>query len=41
MNNKLFFTVTETSGAFGGYMEGAVISAKVIADRVTKLLGDK
>jgi monoamine oxidase len=41
MNNKLFFTGTETIGAFGGYMEGAVISAKVIADRVTKLLGDK
>ena len=28
MNNKLFFTVTETSKLFGGYMDGAINSAK-------------
>ena len=36
MNNKLFITSTETSAAFGGYMEGAVISANEIANRINK-----
>lgn len=34
MNNKLFFTGTETSEDFEGYMEGAVIAAKVVSERV-------
>lgn len=33
MNGKLFFSGTETAIEFGGYMEGAVISALKIADR--------
>ena len=32
MNNKLFFSGTETATQFGGYMEGAVISALKIAE---------
>ena len=32
MNNKLFFSGTETATQFGGYMEGAVISAMKIAE---------
>ncbi len=35
MSNKLFFTGTETSKAFSGYMEGAVIAANSVAAKVT------
>ncbi|QJD97918.1 FAD-dependent oxidoreductase [Mucilaginibacter robiniae] len=40
MNGKLYFCGTETSLVYGGYMEGAVTSAKRIAERViqTKLV---
>ena len=34
MNGKLLFSGTETATEFGGYMEGAVISAYKILDRV-------
>jgi len=34
MNGKLFFGGTETATAFAGYMEGAVIAAKSIAERL-------
>ena len=34
INNKLFFTGTETSKEFGGYMEGAVIASKSVAEGV-------
>ncbi|WP_242917222.1 flavin monoamine oxidase family protein [Pontibacter liquoris] len=34
MNGKLFFAGTETATAFAGYMEGAVLSAKSIAERL-------
>lgn len=37
MNNKLFFTGTETSKLFGGYMEGAIISANSVATKVSKI----
>jgi monoamine oxidase len=33
MNDKLFFSGTENSTQYGGYMEGAIISAKNIADK--------
>ena len=36
MNDKLFFTGTETSKEFGGYMEGAVVAAKSVAEKVLK-----
>lgn len=38
MNNKLFFTGTETSNVFGGYMEGAIISSISVSDKVSKIL---
>ena len=38
MNNKLFFTGTETSKAFSGYMEGAIIASKTVAARVSKIV---
>ena len=38
MNGKLFFTGTETSNAFGGYMEGAIIASNSVAARVLKIL---
>lgn len=36
LNDKLFFSNTETSPEFSGYMEGAVISAKNIVERLIK-----
>ncbi len=33
-NNSLFFSGTESSNEFSGYMEGAVISAKAMVDRI-------
>ena len=33
-NDKLFFAGTETSPAFGGYMDGAIIAAKATSERV-------
>ena len=36
MNDKLFFTGTETSKEFGGYMEGAVVAAKSVVEKVLK-----
>ncbi len=33
MNDRLYFSGTENSTQFGGYMEGAIISAKNIADK--------
>lgn len=38
MNNKLFFTGTETSKPFSGYMEGAIIASKSIAARVVEVV---
>ncbi len=38
MNNKLFFTGTETSNLFGGYMEGAIIASNSVASRVLAIL---
>lgn len=37
MNGKLFFCGTETATAFGGYMEGAVIAAKTLAEKITAI----
>ncbi|QNL52217.1 FAD-dependent oxidoreductase [Olivibacter sp. SDN3] len=34
MNGKLFFGVTETATQHGGYMEGAVIAAQSVADKI-------
>ncbi|NRB59063.1 MAG: FAD-dependent oxidoreductase [Winogradskyella sp.] len=34
MNNKLFFSGTEAALEFSGYMEGAILSAKQIIDRI-------
>lgn len=34
MNGKLFFSVTETVTEFGGYMEGAVLAATLIAEKL-------
>lgn len=39
MNNKLFFSGTETSAIYSGYMEGALIAAKATAERIFKSLG--
>ncbi|REC47538.1 flavin monoamine oxidase family protein [Chryseobacterium pennipullorum] len=36
LNDKLFFSNTETSAEFSGYMEGAVISANNIVERLIK-----
>jgi len=38
MKDKLFFTGTETSKAFGGYMEGAIIASNSVATQVLKLI---
>jgi monoamine oxidase len=38
MNNKLFFTGTETSKLFGGYMEGAIIASNSVATRVSAII---
>lgn len=38
MNNKLFFTGTEVSPQFSGYMEGAIIAAKSVATRISKII---
>lgn len=37
MNDKLFFTGTETSELHSGYMEGAVVSAKFVTDKIQKV----
>jgi monoamine oxidase len=37
MNNKLFFTGTETTKTFSGYMEGAIIAANSIAAKISKI----
>ena len=34
MNQKLLFCGTETANAFGGYMEGAIIAAKTVLQKV-------
>lgn len=34
MNGKLYFSATETSTEFPGYMEGAVIAARSVAERI-------
>ncbi|ANQ48569.1 FAD-dependent oxidoreductase [Flammeovirga sp. MY04] len=34
MNGKLFFSGTETSNRFGGYMEGAILSAIRVVDQI-------
>jgi len=36
MNGKLFFTGTETSNLFSGYMEGAIIASNIVINRVAK-----
>ena len=36
MNGKLFFTGTETSNSFSGYMEGAIIASNIVINRVAK-----
>ena len=38
MNGSLFFTGTETSNTFSGYMEGAIISSNSVSKRVAKTL---
>lgn len=38
MNGSLFFTGTETSNTFSGYMEGAIISSNTVSKRVAKIL---
>ena len=38
MNGNLFFTGTETSNTFSGYMEGAIISSNSVSKRVAKIL---
>lgn len=40
-NNKLFISNTETSSIYGGYMEGAVVSAERIAHRINTSCYDK
>jgi monoamine oxidase len=34
MNDKLYFGATETSPINGGYMEGAVRAAKMVAEKL-------
>ena len=36
MNGKLFFTGTETSSIYSGYMEGAVIASNLISQRISQ-----
>jgi monoamine oxidase len=38
MNDKLFFTGTESSKVFSGYMEGAVIASNSVAARVAEIM---
>ncbi len=38
MSNKLFFTGTETSKAFSGYMEGAIIASISVAAKVSEII---
>ena len=38
MNGNLFFTGTETSNTFSGYMEAAIISSNTVSKRVAKIL---
>lgn len=38
INNKLFFTGTETSKLFGGFMEGAIISSNSVATRISSII---
>ena len=38
MNGNLFFTGTETSNTFSGYMEGAIISSNSVSKRIAKIL---
>ncbi|MEY3422427.1 MAG: hypothetical protein RIR48_2741 [Bacteroidota bacterium] len=38
MNDKLFFTGTETAKSFGGYMEGAIQASNAITDRFSKII---
>ena len=38
MNGGLFFTGTETSNSFSGYMEGAIIASNVVAKRITTII---
>jgi monoamine oxidase len=38
MNGNLFFTGTETSNTFSGYMEGAIISSNSVSKRIVKIL---
>lgn len=38
MNNKLFFTGTETAKTFSGYMDGAIKASNSIADKLSKLI---
>jgi monoamine oxidase len=40
MNGKLFFTGTETSNTFSGYMEGAIIASNTTAIRILKLIAN-
>ncbi|MCB0848010.1 MAG: FAD-dependent oxidoreductase, partial [Bacteroidetes bacterium] len=37
MNGRLFLSGSETSPEFGGYMDGAVLSGLLAADRVVLL----
>lgn len=36
LNDKIFFSNTETAPEFSGYMEGAVIAAKNTTERILK-----
>jgi monoamine oxidase len=38
LNGKLFFTGTETSNTYSGYMEGAIIASNAVAKSVLKLI---
>jgi len=38
MNNKLFFTGTEVSSHFSGYMEGAIMASNSIIKRISKII---
>jgi monoamine oxidase len=38
MNNKLFFTGTETSKLFSGYMEGAIIASNAVTAKVLEFI---
>ena len=38
LNNKLFFTGTETSHIHPGYMEGAIVAAKSVARKMIEII---